>query len=1038
MQRTFLNLLSVLFVLTVTGGGYLDLQASENQSLLTQNQATGRVTGSVIDENGIPVLGASIVVVGTTNGVIADIDGKFVLNNVPPTATLQISSIGYVTQNVAVNNRTDITIVLVEDTALLDEVVVVGYGTTSKRKTTSAVSQVKAEEIANVPVPNITQALAGRAPGLIVQQSGGGVNTKASISIRGGGTPLYVIDNVICEPRDFENLNVEDIESMSVLKDASATAIYGARAANGIIMVTTKRGKGGKVNVNYDFNYTLSQPAELQKKLDSFSALSYINRGYEYDGGGEYYAYSKEELELYRNGSDPFGHPNTDWQAITMRTFAPESRHNLSLTGGSEDLNVYAGIGYYDQGSIYRTNSNNMQRYNFRTNLEANIRQIGLKIGAGVDAYMVDYMEPNSGQGRGYYYVWSHIQNKRPTEPAYNPFGQIFGGTTDNPLVDISDQGGYFKQTQTSVRGNMNLEWALPWVSGLTIKALGSYTLANDRDKSWTKNPPRYDAEGNLYSANQPTLTKNTYFHSNFNTQLLADYSRTFQEVHTVGVTAGIEASGQNIDNLSASRNSYVFDIIDQLNAGPTEGQSNRATEGIGYRRASFVGRVKYDYAAKYMVEANVRYDGSDNFPRGNRWGAFFSGSAAWSVSSEKFWKDWGADRVFEQLKFRASYGEIGMEDISRYYYVSSYGHDSRGIYVGGKWMDTFWEGNLYSPDMTWYTTRDFDLGLDFASLNGRLSGSLDYFAKVTTGYLAPSSISYSAPLGQTLPYVKSNGESIRRGFEVALQWKDSFGDFSYGVSANMTYYDTRWNIHPTESETALKNPYKRTTQAGNFYGALYKNLGYYTDYKDVLNSPQRDNSAYLMAGDLKYYDFNGDGKIDADDQYNMGKGGSPQANFGVNFDLGYKGWSLNMLWQGASNYNLYVNEILMGGNSNYLPVIYEFQTDIWAPDNRDALYPRQHYSGGANGSNNFVGSDFWLVDARYLRLKNLSLGYDLKHSVLKNVSWLSQCNLSLAGYNLLTFSPAKKWGFDPESGRSDGYTYPISRVYTFSLRIGF
>lgn len=272
---------------------------------------------------------------------------------------------------------------------------------------------------------------------------------------------------------------------------------------------------------------------------------------------------------------------------------------------------------------------------------------------------------------------------------------------------------------------------------------------------------------------------------------------------------------------------------------------------------------------------------------------------------------------------------------------------------------------------MTWYTTKDFNIGLDFASLNSRLSGSVDYFAKVTTGYLAtPSNAGYTDPLGKNLPVVKTNGESIRRGFEFVLQWKDHIGDFNYGISANMTYYDDRWNINPNESEVNLKNPYKRSTQAGAYTNVYYKNLGYYTDYMDVMNNPKRNGSTNLMAGDLKFYDFNGDGKIDGDDQYRMGDGIAPRANYGINVDMSYKGWSFNMLWQGATNYNIYVDAILMGGNSNYQPVIYDFQTDIWSPDHRDALYPRQHAQAGFNGNNNFVGTDFWLVDARYIRLK--------------------------------------------------------------------
>ena len=1020
--------------------GYIQTALGTTVAGIQVIQQNGTCTGIVTDQNGETVIGASVVVKGTTNGTISGLDGDFSIPSVKKGDVIIITYVGYVSQEIVWDGK-PMKVILKEDSKTLDEVVVVGYGTTSKRKTTSAVSQVKADDIAKVPVPNITQSLAGRAPGLIVTQSGGGVNAKASISIRGGGTPLYVIDNIICEERDFQNLNPEDIDQMSILKDASATAVYGARAANGIVMVTTKTGKTGKLNVDYSFNYTLSQPADLQDKVDSYTAANYVNRGLEYDGRAP--QYTLEDLELFRNGKDPQGHANVDWQDITMRNFAPEMRHNLTLTGGSETMKIYTGLGYYNQESIYRTNSNNMQRYNFRTNMEATLKNIGLKVAA----YIVDLNEPATASGRGYYTTWSHIQNKRPWEPAYNQFGQIYSGTTDNALVDISNEGGYYKESKSSVRGNLNLEWAVPWIEGLTLKALGSYTIANDRNKSWNKSAQTYDWEGNPATANKPSLSKETYYHRNFNTQFFADYARTFNNVHTIGATFGMEASGQDYDNSGLSRKEYIFDV-DQIGSGPVETMENWSGEGVGYRRAALIGRLKYDYAAKYMAEANIRYDGSDYFPSGKRWGAFFSGSVAWAASEEKFWSDWGLKKIFDQFKLRASYGEIGQDFLDlngdyvadRFAYVSSYTLYTRGAFLGEKWYPSFSEGALISPDMTWYTTKDFNLGIDFSSLNSRLSGSLDYFAKVTTGYLAtPSNVGYTSPLGKTLPVVKSNGESIRRGFEFVLQWKDHIGDFNYGVSANMTYYDDRWNVNPNEAETGVKNPYKRGTQVGAYTGIYYKNLGYYTDYLDILNNPKRNGSTNLMAGDLKYYDFNGDGKIDGDDQYRMGNGTSPRANFGINVDMSYKGWSFNMLWQGATNYNIYVDAILMGGNSNYLPVIYDFQTDIWSPDNRNALYPRQHASAGFNGNNNFVGTDFWLVDARYIRLKNMSIGYDFKHKLLKKVTWMTKCNLSLAGYNLLTFSPAKKWGFDPESGSSgSGYTYPISRVYTVSLNIGF
>ena len=792
--------------------GYIQTALGTTVAGIQVIQQNGTCTGIVTDQNGETVIGASVVVKGTTNGTISGLDGDFSIPSVKKGDVIIITYVGYVSQEIVWDGK-PMKVILKEDSKTLDEVVVVGYGTTSKRKTTSAVSQVKADDIAKVPVPNITQSLAGRAPGLIVTQSGGGVNAKASISIRGGGTPLYVIDNIICEERDFQNLNPEDIDQMSILKDASATAVYGARAANGIVMVTTKTGKTGKLNVDYSFNYTLSQPADLQDKVDSYTAANYVNRGLEYDGRAP--QYTLEDLELFRNGKDPQGHANVDWQDITMRNFAPEMRHNLTLTGGSETMKIYTGLGYYNQESIYRTNSNNMQRYNFRTNMEATLKNIGLKVAAGVDAYIVDLNEPATASGRGYYTTWSHIQNKRPWEPAYNQFGQIYSGTTDNALVDISNEGGYYKESKSSVRGNLNLEWAVPWIEGLTLKALGSYTIANDRNKSWNKSAQTYDWEGNPATANKPSLSKETYYHRNFNTQFFADYARTFNNVHTIGATFGMEASGQDYDNSGLSRKEYIFDV-DQIGSGPVETMENWSGEGVGYRRAALIGRLKYDYAAKYMAEANIRYDGSDYFPSGKRWGAFFSGSVAWAASEEKFWSDWGLKKIFDQFKLRASYGEIGQDFLDlngdyvadRFAYVSSYTLYTRGAFLGEKWYPSFSEGALISPDMTWYTTKDFNLGIDFSSLNSRLSGSLDYFAKVTTGYLAtPSNVGYTSPLGKTLPVVKSNGESIRRGFEFVLQWKDHIGDFNYGVSANMTYYDDRWNVNPNEAETGVKNP---------------------------------------------------------------------------------------------------------------------------------------------------------------------------------------------------------------------------------------
>jgi len=998
----------------------------------SQSKAAGIIKGKIVDEKtGEPVIGASVVQKGTTNGVITDMNGAFQFS-IPVGTALEISSLGYKTLEVTAQSVLNIE--LAEDADLLNEVLVVGYGTVFKKKTTSAIATVNAEEIASVPVSNITQALAGQAPGLIVTQSGGGVDAMASISIRGGGTPLYVIDNIICKESDFQNINPNDIENISILKDASSTAIYGARAANGIIIVTTKRGQNNALNVDYSLNYSLSQLANLPEHVDSYTEAINTNRAYTNDGLAA--KYTDEDLRLYQNGSDPQFHPNTDWYAETLRKAAPEVRHNLSVSGGSDKIRFYSGLGYNSQQSIYKTDANNKQRYNFRTNVEADFKKIGLKVITTLDAYMTDYQNPISTTATsGYWHVWGHIGAASPRELARSKNGLPYGLKSDNPVVETSEDGGYIKTRAFDVKGSVNLEWNVPWVKGLKFNAIGSYESENTRSKTWTATCPTYDYDGNMLTGTVPNLFKSTTSSEFFNTQFLASYSNVFAEKHSFMVMAGLEASGNQYDNLDASRKQY-FVNVDQLNAGPSSTMENSAAEGIGEHRASAFGRVRYDYMSKYLAEFNVRYDGSDYFPEGNRWGLFFSGSLAYAISEEKFWKNGVMNKVFDTFKLRASYGEIGNDNVTRYAYVASYVLNQKGVLVDGSFQPTFSEGDLPSTAITWYKTKDFNVGLDFASLSSRLSGSVDYFSKITTGYLSsPSNVGYTSPLGKSLPQVVSDGERIRQGFEFALQWKDRVGDFTYSVGGNYTIYDDRWNFNPYESETVLKNPYQRSSQVGAYSGIYYHNLGYYTSYQDVMNSPKMNSVSNLTAGDIKYEDYNGDGKIDSEDMQRLGTGFAPRSNFGIYADLGYKGWFFNMQWQGAGSYNLYVDSERQQG-SNYIH--YTYQTDNWTPDNTSSLIPRLHQSTSYNNQNNQAKSDFWLTDAGYIRLKNIALGYDFKRVLLKNATWLSKLALSLSGYNLLTFSPCLKYGFDPEFGTGDGYAYPISRMYSINLNVGF
>ena len=1001
----------------------------------TQQNKTEKITGVVVDESGETIIGASVKVQNSTIGTITNMDGEFTLN-APRRSILEISYIGYKNREIVVGKETKLRITLEEDTKALDEVIVVGYGTTSKRKTTSAISTVDAESIAKAPVANITQSLAGKAPGLIVNTSGGGIGNYSTVSIRGGGEPLVVIDDVISEYRDFQNLNPEDIDQLTILKDASATAVYGARAANGILMIVTKQGKAGKMSINYNFNYNISQPTTLPEKYGSYDAAYYLNLSRTNDGQAP--VYDEVQMEKFRTGSDPYNYPNVDWQDLCMESFAPEQKHSLSISGGSEKVKVYTGLSYYDQQSIYKFDTNNMQRYNMRTNLVAEFKEIGLKVTSGIDGYLTKINSPLTSYGSNYGSIWGHIQNKKPWELAYNSQGQYYT-TTDHPLVEMDPSGGYSKNDISTVTAKLDLEWSVPWVPGLKVKALGNYRIQNDKEKDWNKTPLQYDLDGNPNTPAKPSLALHNWNYSSYTTQFFLNYDRTFNKVHTVSATAGMEAYKAFLNSTSLSREQYLLDV-DQIEAGPVSTAKNSAYED-NIARAGFVGRVKYDYASKYVAEASIRYDGSDYFPKGNRWGAFYSGSLAWVVSEEKFWQTIKDKHIFDQFKVRGSYGEIGLDyGISRYSYLPSYKYEERGYYLDKSFYPGFSEGDLVSPDITWYTSKSFNLGFDFGSLNNRLSGSVDYFRMTTTGYLAsPSKVNYTATLGTSLPKVKSNGEMVRQGAEFIVQWKEKRGDFEYTVSANLTYFDSYWNVNPEESEVDLKNPYKRTTQAKGYYGVGYTTLGYYKDAEDVYNSPKRPSSVNIGAGDLKYEDFNGDGIIDGNDQHRMGKNSFPRCNYGINVDLSYKGWFMNMLWQGATAKDLYMGDIIQGSNSaGYLPVIYQFQSDTWTPTNTDARYPRLRSSSGYTGGNNYGTSDFWLVNTGYIRLKNLSVGYDFKTKLLKKVPWITKCNVALSGYNLLTFSSAGDFGMDPEIGNANLYAYPVSRVYAISLNLGF
>lgn len=1001
-------------------------------SAATQQQ-TKKITGTVVDKTGETVIGANVKIQGTDRGTITDIDGNFTLE-VAPEDVLIISYIGYLDAKVTVAGQNHIHAVLTEDNKMLDEIVVIGYGTTSTRKMASAVTAVKGEKLQDLPFSSVTASLAGRATGVIVQSSGGEPGSTPSISIRGGGAPIYVIDGVISDAWDFNTLNPNDIESLSILKDAASLAVYGSRAANGIVMVKTKQGGKGKTAVTYTFNAEFSQPTKLLEKT----------RGYDYaynqmlaginDGMNEAdLPFNQEVLDIIRNQSDPYtaGHADTDWLGEGLKTFAPQYKHTVSLSGSGNKVNYYLSLGMLNQGSIYTSNALNYDRYTVRSNVNTTFEEIGLKISLNLNGVYEKKEYPSFSAQK----IWEDLYNQSPLNPAYNQDG-TYAAVIDHPLAEMDKRSGYNRNYGKFINTQVAADWTLPWLKELTLGAMFNYRLNDSHVKNFSTKAPQYYADGSIYPIGKPTLKEEGYWGESYNFEVSAAYVKTFAEKHTIDAKFVYTIAENSGWNFNAYRGEYLSTVVDQLFAGAADTQQNGGNSDEG-GRMGFVGRLKYDFMNRYIVEGSFRYDGSDNFAPGHRWGFFPSGAVAWAISEEPFFKEWDQD-VVDLLKVRASYGQTGTESgVNRFGYLSTYNMDEKKIVIGGKLQSGFSEGALVSPELlSWYEVNSFNLGLDMAFFNSRLKGTFDYFYYVTKGGLMSPGDRYTTPLGKALPQIKSNSEQRREGVEVTMRWSDTTPrKFAYEVGFNMTYFNSLWKVKADEGLSDLMNPYKRQTHQTDYYGVGYIDTGLYQNKEDILNSPRRLGSTQTKLGDIGYTDVNGDGKIDGEDQVRVGKPTLPHFTYALDFSFGYEGFTLSGLFYGTGERYMTLGDRYQKGEGKYL--YYENQLNYWRPDNTDADFPRLSISSGVNGNNNQVSSTFWMRNASYLRLKNLQLSYDFKYKYLKRCDWLQMCRVNLSGSNLFTISSIGKF-FDPETSNTSGDGYPVQRVYSIGVTIGF
>ena len=1020
----------------------------KTNNLEQQQRQTRKLSGVVVDQQGDPLIGASIKQQGAAAATVTDANGRFTLNVSGASPIVEVSYIGYQSRVIKVGSRSNINIDLQEDKQLTDEVVVVGYGKSSVKRLTSSISSIKGAELTNLPNTNIISSLEGRAPGVFIQTAGGEPGALPTISIRGGGDPLYVIDGIPSTKAQFAVLSPNDIESFSILKDAAAAAVYGARAGNGIVMVTTRKGSDEKMTIDYSGSYALSSPTQGLDFLDNVKVAELGDRAALYNNGIPTFMKVDTQGNLYwpegvqdklRAGTFNDVTGNTDWNSLLFHKYAPMMTHNVSISGGGRNTHYFMSARYYKLGGIYKTDISNNERLNARVHVDHYFDKIGLRLDGDVSFSQNRTKYPPNGL----YSIWTHVARLSSLQRCFNKQGHVTGGQ-ENPYVEIDPTAGYRKGDAHYTNLMLAASWNVPKVKGLSVGALVHYNLYDDYNKNWRANEagvgPVWDWADQPINHGKPNLSENIYRSNETTFEARADYSRTFNKSHTIGATVVFNSYKYNYNNLGALRRQYETAFIEQINGGPSSTAENSGT-AIESGRMGWVGRLKYDYKMRYMIEANFRYDGSDKFPKGSRWGFFPSVSAGWNVDKEPFMAKLLETDWFSAFKVRFSWGKIGLDDVGNFQYLSVYpkGHD---FYQNGKWTSTLYEGPLVSSDITWYDRSTINFGIDAEFFKQRLSAQFEYFYYRTVNYLVNPQSQYTTPLGTSLPKIKTDSAHRRAGYELSLAWKDRIGtDFKYNVGLNLSYYNELWVKKYDEPESSLKNPLRRLTHQKSYYDLLYVSKGLYGSMDDILNNPRPLASTQLRPGDIAYEDVNGDGVIDTNDQIRQGSPRFPHMTYGFVLGASWKGISLEMLWQGTGSRSMLLESFNRKFNTNQVGLV--GSEKFYYPGNTgEILYPRLTNNTGDNGGNNNLSSTFWLLDASYLRLKNVKLSYDLKYYVLRKANFIRQCEVYVSGNNLLTISPVNKYHLDPEDGRDDAAMgqvgYPVQKIIQFGVNLTF
>lgn len=1020
------------------------------------------VKGKVVDQNNEPVIGATIGVDKGKAKTVTDIDGNYTIQ-VPANAELVVNYIGMKPTTQKVGGKREINFVLMDDVNQLQDVVVVGYGTQKRGSITGSVAAVKGDEMVRTKNENPQNMLTGRVAGVRVwQKSSEPGSFNNNFDVRGMGTPLVIIDGVPRDMADFQRMNADDIQDISVLKDASAS-IYGLRSANGVVLVTTKKGEAGHTKFSYNGSYTIQSPKSMPKLLDAYKTMTLYNEQSmnNVDGGSK--VYTDEMFEAFRNGT----RRETDWNNLIFAKTAPQSNHNITISGGSDKTQFFVSFGAFYQEGFFKSGDLNYTKYNITSNITSEVYR-GLKVSLNINAL-------TDKQNNPYCTSTDIIRNYWRQGVLFPAYADEAGTMLNYDGLDLEENtvakmtssiSGYrrYKKAQMLTSGIVEYDFGTltDVLKGLKAKVMFSYDYHLNNNTIYRKSYYQYawDPETEtykqkLYASSSPSnLRREHYDTQQFLSQYTLSYNRDFGP-HNVAAVVGMETQRRTGDNFYASRNlafssPYLFNGVEEAQIG------NSVPSGIyAANYNAFIGRLNYNYAQRYLIEGQFRYDGSSKFAKGHRWGFFPSVSVGWVVSEEPWFKKIGFLKNVDQLKLRASYGEMGDDSGANYDWVAGYTYPSTSGNAENGYYNQYAPGYVFdskfvyaatpmaipNEQISWYKAKTFNIGADFDMANKLFGFSIDYFSRKMTGLYQYRTSSFPTVIGANPP--RENANSSRNfGLELELRHHNRIGrDFVYNVKGIVTI--TRQKYLTAIQNGPYANAYDqwRNDNLNNRYQGVqfgYEGNGRYQNWDEIWNE-KLYHEKDLLPGDYKYVDWNGDGEINSLDEHPYAFDQTPWMNYSLSFDCSWKGFDFSMLWQGSALGSMSYEEPLYSIWGSNGGGALEQYWDRWHPadENADPYDPNVTWVKGYyayTGHYPSANSSFNRVSTTYLRLKQIELGYTLP-------KWRAFPSLNLRvyanAYNLLTFTGVKF--VDPEHPSDDlGRLYPLNRTYTFGVQVSF